>query len=180
MLSSLKYICLVCLLLSIINCAGSNRPSTDPSNSNYEGNIYSVTLDWDRVNALEHDLAALNHNSDGAESRRVAETALHVSAILAKEYRLVRPPILHNLFIQIGLRDRGLCYHWTEDLMSRLNKLQLKRYQLRWGVAYRRSDLREHNTVVITANGQHFENGLVLDPWRHSGKLYWVAVKNDK
>jgi hypothetical protein len=180
MLRSLKYICLVGLLLSIINCAGSNRASTGPNHSNYADEPYSVVLDWDRVTALEHDLTALNHNSDGAEARRVAETALHAAAILAREYRLVRPPILHNLFIQMGLRDRGLCYHWTEDLMSRLNTLQLKFYQLRWGVAHRGSDLREHNTVVITANGQPFENGLVLDPWRHSGKLYWVVVKNDK
>ena len=180
MLRSLKYICFVCLLLSVINCASSNRTLTDPSNSNYPADINSVTLDWDRVNALVHDLAALNHNYDEAEARRVAETALHASAILAKEYGLVRPPILHNLFIQMGLRDRGLCYHWTEDLMSRLNTLQLKSYQLRWGVAYRGSDLREHNTVVITTNGQPFENGLVLDPWRHSGKLYWVVVKYDR
>ncbi|UCE53067.1 MAG: hypothetical protein JSV31_28060 [Desulfobacterales bacterium] len=180
MLRSLKYICFVCLLLSVINCASSNRTLTDPSNSNYPADINSVTLDWDRVNALEYDLAALNHNSDGTEARRVAETALQVSAILAKEYRLVRPPILHNLFIQMGLRDRGLCYQWTEDLMSRLKTLQLKSYQLRWGVAYRGSDLREHNTVVITANGQPFEDGLILDPWRHSGKLYWVVVKKDR
>jgi hypothetical protein len=79
----------------------------------------------------------------------------------------------------MGLRDRGLCYHWTEDLMFQLKALQLERYQLRWGVAHRGSNLREHNTVVITANGQPFENGLVLDPWRHSGNLYWVIVKND-
>ena len=180
MLRSLKYICLVCLLLSMINCTRSNRPSTNPSSSDYPGDTSSVALDWDRVNALVYDLAALNHNSDGTEARRVAETALQVSAILAKEYRLVRPPILHNLLIQMGLRDRGLCYHWTVDLMSYLNTLQLKSYQLRWGVAYRGSDLREHNTVVVTANGQPFEDGLILDPWRHSGKLYWVVVKNDR
>jgi hypothetical protein len=180
MLRSLKYIVLGYLLISAAGCATSSRTSRDPGTTAYPADISSVTINWDSVNALEDDLAALNHYSDGAEARQVAETALKGSAYLREEYRLVRPPILHNLFVQMGLRDRGLCYHWTEDLMSHLNTLQLKSYQLRWGVAYRGSDLREHNTVVITANGQPFENGLVLDPWRHSGRLYWVVVKDDK
>ena len=174
-----KYIILGYLLISAAGCATSSRTPRDPGTSGYPADISSVTINWDNVNALENDLAALNHNADGAEARQVAETALKTSAYLTEEYRLVRPPILHNLFVQMGLRNRGLCYHWTEDLMSHLNTLQLKRYQLRWGVAHRGSDLREHNTVVITANGQPFENGLILDPWRHSGKLYWVIVKND-
>jgi hypothetical protein len=179
MLRSLKYIILGCLLISAAGCATSSRTSRDPGTTAYPTDISSVTINWDSVNALEDDLAALNHNSDGAEARQVAETALKASAYFREEYRLVRPPILHNLFVQMGLRDRGLCYHWTEDLMSHLNTLQLKSYQLRWGVAYRGSNLREHNTVVITANGQPFEQGLVLDPWRHSGSLYWGIVKDD-
>lgn len=175
----LKYIILGYLLVSMIACATSSRTSKDPGTTRYPADISSVTIDWEAVNALEDDLTALNHYSDGAEAKQVAETALKVAAYLAEEYRLVRPPILHNLFVQMGLRDRGLCYHWTEDLMSHLDALQLKSYRLRWGVAHRGSDLREHNTVVITANGQPFENGLVLDPWRYSGRLYWVVVKDD-
>ncbi len=176
----LKYIYLMCLLLLMSGCATSGRLSQDPNAAKYPADISSAKIDWQKAEALENDLAALNHGSDGAEVRKVAETALKTSAFLTEEYRLVRPPVLHNLFVQMGWRDRGLCYQWTEDLMSHLLALQLKSYQLRWGVAHRGSDLREHNTVVITANGQSFENGLVLDPWRHSGRLYSVVVKNDK
>ncbi len=179
MLVSLKYISLVCLLLSIFSCSGTHRASKTPGSTGDPYDLLSVTLDGKKVNALEHDLMALNHHSDRGEARQVAETALQASAFLGEQYRLVRPPLLHNLLVQMGLRERGLCYHWTEDLMSYLRTLQLKSYQLRWGVAYRGSDLREHNTVVITANGQPFEEGLILDPWRYSGRLYWVIVKND-
>lgn len=179
MLGSLKYISLVCLLLSIFSCAGTHRASKIPRSTGDPYDLLSVTLDGKKVNALEHDLMALNHHSDRGEARQVAETALQASAFLGEQYRLVRPPLLHNLLVQMGLRERGLCYQWTEDLMSYLRTLQLKSYQLRWGVAYRGSDLREHNTVVITANGQPFEEGLILDPWRYSGRLYWVIVKND-
>jgi hypothetical protein len=33
--------------------------------------------------------------------------------------------------------------------------------------------------VVITAAGQPFETGLVLDPWRNSGDLFWARVDRD-
>jgi hypothetical protein len=33
---------------------------------------------------------------------------------------------------------------------------------------------------VVTAKGQPFEEGIVLDAWRRSGKLYWALVKKDK
>jgi hypothetical protein len=64
--------------------------------------------------------------------------------------------------------------------MQRLVLLELKNFQLHWGVAHRGSELREHNSVVVTARGQKFEEGIVLDPWRNSGELYWARVKNDR
>jgi hypothetical protein len=79
----------------------------------------------------------------------------------------------------MGFRDRGLCFHWTEDLMKRLLALDLKTYQLHWGVAHKGSELREHNSVIVTARDQPFEEGLVLDPWRNAGDLYWRAVRQD-
>lgn len=167
------------LLILISGCATSGRLSQDPNAAKYPVDISSAEVDWHKAQTLEIDLVALNHGSAETEARKIAETALQTSAFLAEEYDLVRPPAMHNIFVQLGWRDRGLCYHWTEDLMSHLAALQLKSYQLRWGVAHRGSDLREHNTVVITANGQPFENGLILDPWRNSGKLHWVVVKND-
>ena len=173
------HIYLVGLLLIISACASSGKFAQDPNAAKYPADISSAEIDRQQAEALENDLAALNHGSARKEARKLAETALQTSAFLTEEYELIRPPIMHNLFVQVGWRDRGLCYEWTEDLMSHLMALELKDYQLRWGVAHRGSDLREHNTVVVTANGQSFEDGLVLDPWRNSGRLYWVVVKND-
>jgi hypothetical protein len=84
------------------------------------------------------------------------------------------------VLVRIGLKDRGLCHHWTTDLMEQLELLELKTYQLYWGVAHRGSELREHNSVVVAAKGQRFEEGIVLDPWRNSGELHWTPVKNDR
>jgi hypothetical protein len=149
--------------------SGGNNPEANPKTPAY----------LQKVAALSNDLAALNGHTNSSEAGQLAETAISYSYHLAAEYRLVRPPIFHNLLVRMGLKDRGLCYHWTEDLIQRLYLLKLKNFQLHWGVAYRGSELREHNTVVVTARGQPFEEGIVLDPWRNSGELYWVRVNAD-
>ena len=133
-----------------------------------------------KVASLQVELAALNQQANLIEARQVAETAITYSNQLAEEYRLVRPAVLHNVLIRVGLKDRGLCYHWTEDLLKQLQSLDLRTYQIHWGVAHRGSELREHNSVVITARGQAFEKGMVLDPWRNSGDLYWALIKTDR
>jgi hypothetical protein len=133
-----------------------------------------------KVELLQDDLAVLNQQANLLEARQVAETAITYSNQLAEKYQLVRPAVLHNVLIRVGLKDRGLCYHWTEDLLKQLQSLDLRTYQLYWGVAHRGSELREHNSVVITARGQAFEKGMVLDPWRNSGDLYWALIKTDR
>ena len=133
-----------------------------------------------KVESLQVELAALNQQANLLEARQLAETAITYSNHLAEEYRLVRPAVLHNVLIRVGLKDRGLCYHWTEDLLKQLQSLDLRTYQVHWGVAHRGSELREHNSVVITARGQSFEKGMILDPWRNSGDLYWALIKTDR
>ena len=149
-------------------------PSRTPSG--YALDIFTA----EEIAALQNDLAALNGRTNPVEARQVAETAIRYSALLADEYELIRPAVLHNVLVRIGLKDRGLCHHWTADLMKQLELLELQSYHLYWGVAHRGSELREHNSVVVAAKGQNFENGIVLDPWRNSGELYWIRVKGDR
>ncbi len=129
--------------------------------------------------ALEAALAALGPGVDRVEAGRIARTAHAAARELAARYRIVPPAVFHNLLIQAGLRERGLCYHWTEDLMRALQALDLKTFELYWGVAHRGSDLREHNSVVVAAAGRGFAHGLVLDPWRAAGELVWAPVGAD-
>ena len=167
------------LLFLIGGCAAHHqnyRNSVDPSMNSSE-DIREAYLK--KTMALRDDLANLNGQADLTEASHVAETAITYADDLIAEYNLVRPAVFHNVLVRIGAKDRGLCYHWTEDLMKRLQSLKLETYQLYWGVAYRGSELREHNTVIITAKGQAFEQGMVLDPWRNSGDLYWAPVEKD-
>ena len=151
----------------IAGCAGNRAALRSPERMSAD------------IDGLRHALAALGPGIDGAEAGLVAETAVTYSSRLAEEYRVVPPARLHNLLIQVGIRERGLCYQWTEDLMKRLQTLNLRTYQLHWGVAHKGSNLQEHNSVVITAKDQPFATGLLLDPWRYSGDLYWAVVTTD-
>jgi len=168
---------LLILLILLTGCAadsGRTKPSTGtgtPADS-------AISRDED-IEALYAALIGLDAEVDGSEARLVAETAVTYSHMLAADYRVVRPAVWHNILVRLGFRERGLCYHWTTDLMRRLQALKMTSLDLHWGVAHRGSQLREHNTVVVTARGRRFESGIVLDPWRYSGDLFWAAVPED-
>ena len=181
MKSRLRYIPALCLLIVVSGCAKANvyYPGNGSFNTTTSGTQADAQIYREKVKQLETVLVALSETVDKTEALMVAETAVRESAVLAEEYQLVRPAVAHNLLIALGLKDRGLCYHWTEDLMKRLQALDLKSFQLYWGVAHRGSELREHNCVVVTARGQSFFKGIVLDPWRNSGNLFWARVTKD-
>ena len=126
---------------------------------------------------LEADLATLLGYRD-KETRLLARAILSGTDHLARQYRVQSPPLWHNFLINIGLRERGLCCHWTQDLLLEIEALRLRKYHAVWGVS-RHGTWREHSSVVITAVGKGFETGLVLDPWRNAGDLYWINVRED-
>lgn len=170
---------LLSAMLLMVGCAGADRRDQTASraeNSQFSGQAQDLRK---KIAALEGDLSSLKTCANISEARQVAEVAITYSSRLAAEYRLTGSAVFHNVLVRMGLKDRGLCFHWTEDLMKRLQLLELKNFQLHWGVAHLGSTLREHNSVVITARGQSFHEGIVLDPWRHSGNLFWTRVSED-
>jgi len=177
----LKYIIALGLLIVATGCSKTNiyYPGSGASSATTPDIQADARIYREKIKQLQHALVDLSATVDKTEAIMVAETAVRESAVLAEEYQLVRPAVAHNLLVALGIKDRGLCYHWTEDLMKRLQALDLKSLQLYWGVAYRGSELREHNCVVVSARGQDFFKGLLLDPWRNSGNLFWARVTQD-
>ena len=88
-------------------------------------------------------------------------------------------PIFNNFLVYHGWRKRGYCYQWTEDLLLALDMLKLKTLELHWGDAYR-DTWRENNCLVVTAKGQAFDRGMILECWRHLGHLRWNLVASDQ
>jgi hypothetical protein len=112
------------------------------------------------------------------EAQRVAECAYATAQRLRRNYGAVWPPSFHNLLVNTGIRKRGLCFQWAEDLLEQLDALKVTTLELHWAESYAGS-WREHNCVVATAKGQPFRDGILLDCWRHSGRLFWSAVATD-
>jgi len=138
----------------------------------------NMALESGKLTQLTANLSALSPSVDYKEARLFAYEALWYPHVLAQRYGLVSPPTFHNLLINMGLRDRGLCYQWSEDMITHLKALHYQSFDLRWGVA-NKGELDEHNTVVVVAKGEPFESGILIDPWRNSGELYWVRLKDD-
>jgi hypothetical protein len=132
----------------------------------------------DSLENLSHALHRLGENVSYEEARLLAYEALSYPYVLADHYRLVTPPTFHNFLINTGLKERGLCYEWSEDMMAHLKKGHYKSFDFRWGVA-NKGDFDEHNSVVVVAKGASFKTGILLDPWRNSGVLYWANVNDD-
>ena len=131
------------------------------------------------VIALAKQIAALSDTIRPEEARQAAACAVETSVDLARTYQVAGPPQVHNFLVNIGVKKRGLCHHWARDLIQRLRALKLRSFDLHWGAA-RAGTLREHNAVILTAKRQPFVSGIVLDPWRHSGRLFSGPVATDR
>lgn len=135
----------------------------------------------DSANAqtLARQIAALSPSVDPNEATLLADTAYATVNRLRQQYHMFGTPIFNNFLVYHGWRKRGYCYQWTEDLLVALDALKLKTLDLHWGEAYA-GTWRENNCLVVTAKGQPFERGMILEAWRHFGHLRWNLVPSDE
>jgi len=137
------------------------------------------TADVLKIEALRKALMTLGPNIVPSEANFVAREAVLYPKVLANRYKLMKPALFHNVLVNYGKRPRGLCWQWTHDMGKQINR-PMKSFSFYHGVAFRRNYWREHSTLVVAAKGKGVPNGIVLDPWRNSGDLFWSHVKDDK
>jgi hypothetical protein len=131
-----------------------------------------------KAQKLTDELAALSPRVNREEAKLLADCAFATVTKLRREYRMFGTPIFNNFLIYHGLRKRGYCYQWSEDLLVALDKLNLKTLEVRWG-EHDPNTWRENNCIVVTARGQPFKRGIMLECWRHLGHLYFGPVISD-
>jgi hypothetical protein len=134
--------------------------------------------DFRAAQVLRDRIAALSPSVRADEAQRLAQCAYATAGQLRHDYGIIGPPLFHNFLVNLGIRKRGLCFQWAEDLLVRLDTLKLRTLDLHWAEA-RAGSWREHNCVVVTAKGQPFRQGIILDCWRHSGHLFWSPLATD-
>jgi hypothetical protein len=130
------------------------------------------------IKGFRDAIVALAPDVDPSEAQLLSVTAHITSRGLAREYRVVGPSVFQNVLIHIGVRQRGYCFQWARDIGARLKELRPKTLVLHWGAASAGTRL-EHNCVVVTARGQLFRDGIIIDGWRNAGRLCWWPVSKD-
>ncbi len=117
---------------------------------------------------------------DITEARSAATLAYAETHRLALAYQIVDPPLLHNAQVNAGRKPRGLCWHWAEDLEKRLNAAGYASLRMHRAIANANNNVRiDHSTAIIAPTGAPWRSGVVLDPWRKGGTLFWASVADD-
>ena len=160
-----KTIIFLALWLLVTACSHISLNSTD---SSYKVDEFSKAIE------------SLSANIDENEAMQTSQLLMETTTQLVAEYEMTSPALYHNMLVNMGLRKRGLCCHWAEDLHAKLRELSISTLKFDWLVARLGSHLREHNTVVIYPVNSTWQNGLIFDPWRKAGVPFWTRVKGDK
>jgi hypothetical protein len=166
----LRFSAAVAALLALVNCApsaGAARVREEP--------VFATSADDP---ALYNRLVALSSDVRPEEAQRVARCAYTTGRELKREWRVVWPPGLQNFLVNTGRRKGGLCFQWATELLLRLDALKLETLELHWAESFERT-ASEHNVIVVTARGQPFTQGILLDNWRYGGHLIWGPVTAD-
>lgn len=113
------------------------------------------------------------------EAKALALSAMEYAKGYEQRYRLVKPPLFHNLLVNLGIKKRGLCWHFAYDLLEHLKTQEFKVFDYYMGGAHIDDYWQEHTSLVVTCKGCRFEEGVLLDAWRDSGKLFFAPVTKD-
>ncbi len=134
----------------------------------------------DEAQRLATEIRELGPGIDPEEADRAARVAYAYTAQLVQEYQITDPPLIHNAKVNNGLRPRGLCWHWAEDVERRLKQEQFQTLTLHRAIANADNPFRiDHSTAIISRAGDPMDQGIVLDPWRYGGVLYWSPLSKD-
>jgi hypothetical protein len=127
---------------------------------------------------LVNQLIALSPTVRPDEARRVVRCAYNTGVELRREWQVVWPPGLQVVLANTGRKKGGLCYQWATELLLRLDSMKLQTFELHWAESFA-NRFSEHNVIVVTAKGQPFEQGILLDNWRYGGHLIYGPAAAD-
>ena len=120
----------------------------------------------------------LDKRIDSLEAQSLAQESILYAQKLAKKYDLVSPPYAQNTLVNFGFKNRGLCYHWAEDMLSYLVSQNYKTLDLH-SIGANIGKLNEHNALSVSFKGADISHNIVLDAWRDSGNLFFIKIEED-
>ncbi len=132
-----------------------------------------------KIELLSKKLTHLSPNVDEMEANILAKEMVLYPKELAKKYELTSPPLFHNFLVNIGYKEKGLCYHWARDLLEKFKTLNIKSINLIQIIA-NKGEYDEHNALCAIAVGGKFDECVILDAWRNSSSLFFANIRDDK
>ncbi|MGC1502884.1 MAG: hypothetical protein WA782_01965 [Sulfitobacter sp.] len=133
-----------------------------------------------QIAALAQSLRQMSPEVDPREADQAAQISFQTAFALMQSYQITDHPLIHNSKVNAGTKPRGLCYHWAEDMQARLMAEGFDTLDVTRAIA--NSDTRlliDHSTAVLIPKGGAMKDGVVIDPWRGGGRLFWAPVAQD-
>ncbi len=131
------------------------------------------------IEALAQAIRSLGPEVDPVEAQQAATISYTYSQQLAREWNITDPAIIHNAKIANGFREFGLCNDWAQAMTARLRQENFRTLDLHWVTSPPTQFRIIHHSALISAKGDSMYDGIILDPWRNSGALYWAPVRED-
>ncbi|MFC3615202.1 hypothetical protein ACFORG_15665 [Lutimaribacter marinistellae] len=132
------------------------------------------------IDGLTRALIALDPSVAPEEAARAARISHEYAADLRVKYQVTDPPLVHNYKVNSGMRPRGICVHWADDIESRLRQERFRTLYIHRAISPPRTSFHiSHSAPILSARGQTMFEGIVIDGWREGGNLVWAPVSND-
>lgn len=168
------------LLLAATGCTRVPHYTITSTGGESGGKLIDRAPDSDRVRALATEIELLSPgNVSPEEAAEAARVSVYYSEQLAEYYDMLKWVEMHNVLVNLGLKRGGLCFQYAENLLAELEERKFQSLDLHRGIAWKGDLFDEHNCVILTARGDAFDTGIVLDAWRNAGHLRWAPVKKD-
>ena len=132
-----------------------------------------------KIDSLTHLLETLSSKVKHFEAQNLAQRSVTYSQKLAQKYEAINAPWLQNTLVNLGIKKRGLCHEWAEDLLRYLIQKEYRSFSFHT-VGANIGHLNEHNALSVSFRGEGIKKSILLDAWRNSGNLYFVKINKDE
>lgn len=132
-----------------------------------------------KIEALSHLFQSLDSTIPQNEAMQLSKDIFYKTQQLTKEFEMTSPPQFHNFLVIVGAREKGLCFHWSDALYVYLSQKHYTSFEFHLMGANIGEYFYEHNALVVVAKGGKIEEGVIIDPWRDSGEVYFSKVTDD-
>jgi hypothetical protein len=132
--------------------------------------------------ALIARIKALSPTVSLDDAKQVTASVVNTGHQLGREWGVnwysTMAPGIQNWLVKRGKRKGGYCYQYSMEVLPRLEALKLKTVEFHWAESGP-GTMSENNGIVVTARGQPFLEGVLLDSWRNQPHVTWTDVARD-